>query len=39
MTLTLLWEECKAGYALGYQSNWFCERYREWSGKLELVMR
>ena len=35
----MLWEGYKAVYALGYQYSWFCERYREWSGKLGLVMR
>ena len=39
MTLVLLWEEYKAVHALGYQYSWSCERYREWSGKLGLVMR
>ncbi|CAO0822935.1 hypothetical protein DFAR_3390003 [Desulfarculales bacterium] len=24
---------------MGYQYSWFCERYREWLGKLRLVMR
>lgn len=39
VTLALLWEEYKATHALGYQYSWFCDRYREWSGKLGLVMR
>ncbi|CAO0822712.1 hypothetical protein DFAR_3250009 [Desulfarculales bacterium] len=39
MTLALLWEEYKAVPTLGYQYSWFCERYREWSDKLELVLR
>ncbi|CAO0824552.1 hypothetical protein DFAR_710015 [Desulfarculales bacterium] len=39
MTLALLWEEYKAAHDLDYQYSWFCERYREWSGKLGLVMR
>ncbi|CAO0821776.1 hypothetical protein DFAR_2630002 [Desulfarculales bacterium] len=39
MTLALLWEEYKAVHALGYQYSWFCERYREWSDTLGLVMR
>ncbi|CAO0821224.1 hypothetical protein DFAR_2210032 [Desulfarculales bacterium] len=39
MILTLLWEECKAVHALGYQYRWFYERYRGWSGKLGPVMR
>ncbi|CAO0823204.1 hypothetical protein DFAR_3530008 [Desulfarculales bacterium] len=39
MTLALLWEEYNAVHALGYQYSWFCERHREWSGKLGLVMR
>ncbi|CAO0821915.1 hypothetical protein DFAR_3960008 [Desulfarculales bacterium] len=24
---------------MGYQYSWFCERHREWSSKLGLVMR
>ncbi|CAO0819903.1 hypothetical protein DFAR_1180020 [Desulfarculales bacterium] len=39
MTLALLWEECTAVPALGYQYSWFCERYLTWSNKLGLVMR
>ena len=39
VTLALLWEEYKAVQALGYQYSWFCDHYREWSGKLGLVMR
>jgi transposase len=39
VTLALLWEEYKAVHVLGYQYSWFCEQYREWSGKLGLVMR
>ncbi|CAO0821416.1 hypothetical protein DFAR_2330003 [Desulfarculales bacterium] len=26
-------------HTLGYQYNWFCERYREWLGKLGRGMR
>ncbi|CAO0822602.1 hypothetical protein DFAR_3180030 [Desulfarculales bacterium] len=39
MTLALLWEEYKAVHVLGYQYSWLFERYREWPGKLGLVMR
>ncbi|CAO0823310.1 hypothetical protein DFAR_3630021 [Desulfarculales bacterium] len=38
MPLALLWEEYKTVHALGYQYSWFCECYREWWSKLELVM-
>jgi len=39
VTLFLLWEEYRAQHPNGYQYSWFCERYRYWSGKLDIVMR
>lgn len=39
MTLFLLWEEYKEGDPEGYQYSWFCQEYRKWTGKLDLVMR
>jgi len=39
VTLQLLWFEYKERYPDGYQYSQFCERYRFWSGKLDLVMR
>lgn len=39
VTLNLLWQEYKEQYPEGYQYSWFCEHYRLWTGKLDLVMR
>ena len=39
VTLALLWEEYKAIHPEGLQYSRFCEQYREWAGKLDLVMR
>ena len=39
MSLFLLWQEYKAGAPEGFQYSWFCEQYRAWAGKLDLVMR
>lgn len=39
VTLVLLWEEYKAIYPEGLQYSQFCDRYRAWAGKLNLVMR
>jgi len=39
VTLQLLWFEYKERYPDGYQYSQFCERYRFWSGKLDLVIR
>ena len=39
VTLALLWEEYKAIHPDGLQYSQFCDRYRVWSGKLDLVMR
>ncbi|SFX81517.1 Transposase [Marinospirillum alkaliphilum DSM 21637] len=38
-TLFLLWQEYRAANPEGYQYSWFCDHYRAWQGKLDLVMR
>ena len=39
LTLSLLWQEYKEDHAAGYQYSRFCELYREWAKKLDVVMR
>ena len=39
VTLFLLWQEYRASCPDGYQYSWFCEHYRAWRGKLDVVMR
>ena len=39
VTLFLLWQEYRQRYPHGYQYTWFCQHYRTWCGKLDLVMR
>ena len=39
MTLSLLWEEYRAGHPKGYGCSRFCELYTRWEGKLSPVMR
>lgn len=39
VTLFLLWQEYKAAQPEGFQYSWFCQGYRRWAGKLDLVMR
>jgi transposase len=39
VTLYLLWEEYKETYPEGYEYSWFCNNYREWSGKVDVTMR
>jgi len=39
VTLTLLWHEYKAAHPEGFQYSWFCDQYRAWAGKLDVVMR
>lgn len=39
VTLRLLWEEYKQAFPDGYQYSWYCERYREWRKKVDVVMR
>lgn len=39
VTLFLLWEEYKAQHPDGFQYSWFCQHYRAFAGKVDLVMR
>src|SRR5712692_3814400 len=39
VTLFLLWQEYKAATPEGLQYSWFCQTYRAWASKLDLVMR
>ena len=39
VTLFLLWQEYRERHPDGYQYSWFCERYRAWCGRLDVVMR
>ncbi len=39
VTLFLLWQEYRQAHPNGYQYSWFCEHYRSWQGKLDVVMR
>jgi transposase len=39
VTLFLLWQEYRAANPDGYQYSWFCEHFRTWQGKLDVVMR
>ena len=39
VTLFLLWEEYKGAHPQGFQYSWFCEHYRAFASKVDLVMR
>ena len=39
VSLQLLWLEYRAVHPNGYQYSWFCERYRAWRERLDVVMR
>lgn len=39
VTLFLLWEEYKAQYPNGFQYSWFCQHYRAFACRVDLVMR
>ena len=39
VTLFLLWEEYKAAHPKGFGYSWFCEHYRAFAGKVDVVMR
>ena len=39
VTLALLWQEYKAEHPEGLQYSQFCERYRAWRRRLDVVMR
>jgi transposase len=35
----LVWQEYRANHPQGYAYSWFCEHFRVWVGRLDLVMR
>ena len=37
-TLLLLWFEYRDRHPEGYEYLWFCRHYRQWAGKLDVVM-
>jgi transposase len=39
VTLSLLWEEYRAGAADAFRYSWFCELYNEWTRRVTLTMR
>lgn len=39
VTLSLLWQEYKTEHPDGLQYSWYCQRYRDWSGRVDVVMR
>lgn len=39
VTLFLLWQEYRERHPQGYQYSSFCQQYRQWQGKQDLVMR
>ena len=39
VTLFLLWEEYKATHPEGFGYSWFCQHYRTFAGKVDVVMR
>ena len=39
VTLELLWQEYKEIHPEGFQYSWFCQHYKRWSRKIDLVMR
>lgn len=39
VTLFLLWQEYKSIHRDGFQYSWFCQHYRAFAGRLDLVMR
>ena len=39
VTLALLWQEYREQHPTGYEYVWFCQHYRAWRGKLNVVMR
>ncbi len=39
VTLQLLWDEYKEANPEGFQYSWFCEHYRAWQGRVDVVMR
>jgi transposase len=39
VTLQLLWEEYREAYPDGFNYSWYCELYRHWARKLDIVLR
>ena len=39
VTLMLLWEEYCDTTSDGFSYSWFCERYKEWAGRLKPTLR
>ena len=39
VTLQLLWDEYKEANPQGYAYSWYCEVYRDWKRRLDVVMR
>ena len=39
VTLQLLWDEYKEANPEGFQYSWFCDSYRCWLGRVDVVMR
>ena len=39
VALSLLWHEYKPAHHEGLQCSWFCDQYRGWASKLDVVMR
>ncbi len=39
VTLQLLWSEYRQEHPGGYGYSWFCERFRAWRGRIDVVMR
>ena len=39
VTLQLLWLEYREAHPDGFGYSWFCQAYRRWAGRLDLVMR
>lgn len=39
VTLMLLWEEYCDTTSDGFSYSWFCERYKQWAGRLKLTLR
>jgi transposase len=39
VTLRLLWQEYRRDYPDGYQYSRFCDLYRRWEGRLDVVLR
>jgi transposase len=39
VTLALLWQEYRLSHPQGFQYSWYCEHYRLWAAKVDVVMR